>query len=95
MDNDLGQHGTETVCEVCSVELDRLSEVELLTDRDLALLRQPRRRVNANLPVRLDDGSVEIFPSFRIQYNSARGPTKGGIRYHPGVDEEEVTNSPS
>jgi glutamate dehydrogenase len=90
MDNDLGQRGTETVCEVCSVELDRLSEVELLTDRDLALLRQPRRRINANLPIRMDDGGVEVFPSFRIQYNSARGPTKGGIRYHPGVDEEEV-----
>jgi glutamate dehydrogenase (NAD(P)+) len=90
MDADLGQRGTETVCEVCSVELDRLSEVELLTDRDLDLLRQPRRRVNANLPVRMDDGSIEVFPSFRIQYNSARGPTKGGIRYHPGVDESEV-----
>jgi len=90
MDSDLGPRGAETVCEVCSVELDRLSEVELLTDRDLALLRQPHRRVNANLPVRMDDGSVEVFPSFRIQYNSARGPTKGGIRYHPGVDEDEV-----
>jgi len=90
MDKDLGQHGTATACEVCSVQLDRLSEVELLTDRDLALLRQPRRRINANLPVRMDDGRVEVFPSFRIQYNSARGPTKGGIRYHPGVDESEV-----
>jgi glutamate dehydrogenase len=90
MDGELGQRGTGTVCEVCSVELDRLSEVDLLTDRDISLLRQPRRRVNANLPVRMDDGSIEVFPSFRIQYNSARGPTKGGIRYHPGVDEEEV-----
>jgi len=90
MRNDLGYRGTDTVCEFCSAELDRLSEVELLTDRDLAMLRQPRRRVNANLPVRMDDGSVAVFPSFRIQYNSARGPTKGGIRYHPGVDESEV-----
>jgi glutamate dehydrogenase/leucine dehydrogenase len=38
----------------------------------------------------MDDGSVERFPSFRIQYNSSRGPTKGGVRYHPDVDEEEV-----
>jgi glutamate dehydrogenase/leucine dehydrogenase len=90
MDGELGQRGTETVCEVCSVELDRLSEVDLLTDRDISLLRQPRRRINANLPIRMDDGDIEVFPSFRIQYNSARGPTKGGIRYHPGVDEEEV-----
>lgn len=90
MDSDLGPRGVRTVCEVCTEELDRLSETAALTDRDLDLLRQPRRRINANVPVRMDDGSIEIFPSFRIQYNTARGPTKGGIRYHPGVDESEV-----
>ena len=90
MDSDLGTRGVQTVCDVCSVELDRIAEVEQLTDRDLDLLRQPRRRINANVPVRMDDGSIETFASFRIQYNSARGPTKGGIRYHPSVDESEV-----
>ncbi|WP_336327026.1 Glu/Leu/Phe/Val family dehydrogenase [Halovenus sp. HT40] len=90
MDSDLGPQGVETVCEVCEVELDRISEVAQLTDQDLELLRQPRRRINANIPVRMDDGSVDVFPSFRIQYNSARGPTKGGIRFHPGVNEDEV-----
>jgi glutamate dehydrogenase/leucine dehydrogenase len=38
----------------------------------------------------MDDGRVEVFPSFRIQYNTARGPTKGGIRFHPAVDADEV-----
>ena len=90
MDSDLGPHGTGTVCEVCAVELDRIGEAALLTGQDLELLQQPRRRINANIPVRMDDGSVEVFPSFRIQYNSARGPTKGGIRFHPAVDESEV-----
>jgi glutamate dehydrogenase/leucine dehydrogenase len=90
MDSDLGPHSTETTCEICAVELDRISEVAMLTEQDLELLTQPRRRVNANIPVRMDDGSVEVFSSFRIQYNSARGPTKGGIRFHPGVDESEV-----
>ena len=90
MDTDLGPQGVETVCEVCQVELDRISEVAQLTDQDIELLRQPRRRVNANIPVRMDDGSIDVFPSFRIQYNGARGPTKGGIRFHPGVDEDEV-----
>ena len=90
MDNELGPKGVETVCEVCQVELDRISEVAQLTEQDIELLRQPRRRINANIPVRMDDGSIDVFPSFRIQYNGARGPTKGGIRFHPGVDEEEV-----
>ena len=90
MDPDLGSRGLATKCEVCSIELDRIAEVESLTERDLDILRQPRRRINANLPVRMDNGDVRIFPSFRIQYNGARGPTKGGIRYHPSVDESEV-----
>jgi len=90
MDNELGQRGKETTCELCSVEIDRIREAESLTDKDLDLLRQPKRRVNVSIPVRMDDGSVEYFPSFRIQYNGSRGPTKGGLRYHPGVDEEEV-----
>ena len=90
MDTDLGPHGTETVCQTCAIELDRISEAAMLTGQDLELLQQPRRRINANIPVRMDDGSIEVFPSFRIQYNSARGPTKGGIRFHPGVDETEV-----
>ena len=90
MDKDLGSRGTETVCEICAIELDRIAEVARLTEQDLELLQQPRRRVNVNIPVRMDDGSIEVFPSFRVQYNSARGPMKGGIRFHPGVNESEV-----
>jgi glutamate dehydrogenase/leucine dehydrogenase len=90
MDSDLGPNGVQTVCEVCAIELDRITEVAALTEQDLELLRQPRRRTNANVPVRMDDGSIEVFPSFRVQYNDARGPMKGGIRFHPGVDESEV-----
>ncbi len=90
MDDELGHRGTETMCEVCAIELDRVSEVAALADHDLGLLERPQREINVNLPVRMDDGSVEVFPSFRIQYNTARGPTKGGIRYHPAVDADEV-----
>ncbi|MFT4880966.1 MAG: glutamate dehydrogenase/leucine dehydrogenase [Natronomonas sp.] len=90
MDTELGQRGVETVCQTCEVELDRIAEAAMLTEQDLELLRQPRRRINANVPVRMDDGSVEVFPSFRVQYNDARGPMKGGIRFHPDVDEDEV-----
>lgn len=90
MDTDIGTAGTETLCEVCAVELDRVSEVEQLSDRNLDLLQRPKRKTNVNIPVRMDDGSVRVFPSFRIRYNTARGPTKGGIRFHPDVDADEV-----
>lgn len=90
MDTDLGPTGTETLCDVCTTELDRVSKIGPLADRELDLLRQPKRRLNVNIPIRMDDGSVEVFPSFRIQYNTARGPTKGGIRYHPSVNADEV-----
>ncbi|MFN3762009.1 MAG: Glu/Leu/Phe/Val family dehydrogenase [Anaerolineae bacterium] len=47
------------------------------------LLRWPMRELHVTIPVRMDDGTVKIFHGFRVQYNDARGPTKGGIRYHP------------
>ncbi|GIW51809.1 MAG: glutamate dehydrogenase [Gemmatimonadales bacterium] len=54
------------------------------------LLRMPFRSVAVEVPVRMDDGSIEIFRGYRVQHNGARGPCKGGIRFHPEADEEEV-----
>ena len=54
-------------------------------------LAQPQQTVQANIPVRMDDGSLQLFPAWRIRYNDTRGPGKGGIRYHPDVTAEEVT----
>jgi glutamate dehydrogenase/leucine dehydrogenase len=56
----------------------------------LAQLRHPRRVITVSVPVRLDNGKVEVFTGYRVQYNMWRGPYKGGIRYHPTVDLEEV-----
>ncbi len=47
------------------------------------LLRWPLREFHVRIPVRMDDGSVKVFPGYRVQYNHARGPCKGGIRFHP------------
>ena len=47
------------------------------------MLRWPLRELHVTLPVKMDDGVVQVFHGFRVQYNDARGPTKGGIRYHP------------
>jgi len=56
----------------------------------LARLKHPERVLETNLAVEMDDGSVELFRAYRSQFNGARGPYKGGLRYHPQVDREEV-----
>jgi len=54
------------------------------------LLRKPYRELHVELPVRMDDGSVRTFSGYRVQHNGARGPYKGGVRYHPEADLDEV-----
>ncbi|GAA0369504.1 Glu/Leu/Phe/Val family dehydrogenase [Bacillus horti] len=54
------------------------------------LMKEPLRMLTVRIPVRMDDGSVKIFTGYRAQHNDAVGPTKGGIRFHPNVTEEEV-----
>ena len=54
------------------------------------ILRQPKRTLGVSIPVRMDDGSLEVFQGYRVQHNVARGPAKGGIRFHPEVSMEEV-----
>jgi glutamate dehydrogenase (NAD(P)+) len=53
-------------------------------------LRCPQRELVVNFPVEMDDGSVQMFTGYRVHHNAARGPTKGGIRYHPEVTLDEV-----
>jgi glutamate dehydrogenase (NADP+) len=62
-----------------------------VSDETLARLRQPRSSLKVSIPVRMDDGSLEIFRGYRVRYDSTRGPAKGGIRFHEGVDVDEVT----
>ncbi|KGF12836.1 glutamate dehydrogenase [Peptostreptococcus sp. MV1] len=54
------------------------------------LLKEPRRVIEVNIPVKMDDGSIKVFKGYRSQHNDAVGPTKGGIRFHPNVSIEEV-----
>ena len=55
-----------------------------------ATLLSPRREINVAIPLRRDDGSIEVLHGFRVQHNISRGPGKGGVRYHPSVDIDEV-----
>ncbi len=64
----------------------QFDKVAALLDLDQAtrdLLRQPMREYHFSLPIRMDDGSMKVFRGFRVQHNDARGPGKGGIRFHP------------
>ena len=54
------------------------------------LLKSPFRTVSVEVPVRMDDGRLEVYRGYRVQHSGARGPCKGGVRYHPEADEEEV-----
>jgi len=54
------------------------------------VLRQCKRELSVHFPVQMDDGSIRVFQGYRVQHNVARGPAKGGIRYHPGVSLDEV-----
>ncbi|HXV86346.1 MAG TPA: Glu/Leu/Phe/Val dehydrogenase, partial [Gemmatimonadales bacterium] len=54
------------------------------------VLRTPKRIMEVSVPVKMDNGQVKVFTGFRVQHNIARGPAKGGIRYHPGVTLDEV-----
>ncbi|MBL8047276.1 MAG: Glu/Leu/Phe/Val dehydrogenase [Chthonomonas sp.] len=56
-----------------------------------AVLQRPKRALIVNFPVVMDDGRVEVYEGYRVQHNTSRGPTKGGIRYHQDVDVEETT----
>ena len=69
--------------EVAQRQLDEAAEVLQLDPAVHELLRWPLRELHVTLPVRMDDGSTKIFHGFRVQYNDSRGPTKGGIRFHP------------
>jgi glutamate dehydrogenase (NAD(P)+) len=54
------------------------------------VLREPRRELTVHFPVKMDDGSVQVFTGYRVQHNLGRGPAKGGIRYHQDVSLDEV-----
>ena len=56
-----------------------------------ARLMQPSLSLQVSVPVRMDDGSLKAFPAWRVQYDTSLGPAKGGVRFHPGVNQHEVT----
>lgn len=71
-------------------QLDKAARV-LKLDRGITeVLKHPRRTITISIPVRMDNGKIEVFTGYRVQHNYMRGPYKGGIRYHPQVSLDEV-----
>ncbi len=71
-------------------QFDAVAERLHLSPSVAEVLRQPKRELVVNFPVKMDDGSVHVFTGYRVQHDQARGPCKGGIRYHPSVGLDEV-----
>lgn len=69
--------------EIVKKQIDRCAEILELRPEVVSILKTPQRELHVSLPIRMDDGSVKVFQGFRVQYNDARGPAKGGIRFHP------------
>ncbi len=76
--------------EIAQRQLDEAVETLGLDPGMHAFLREPLRELHVTLPVRMDDGSLEVFKGFRVEYNDARGPAKGGLRFHPAETIDTV-----
>jgi len=76
--------------EIAVQQIRKAAKILNLDDGMVQILTHPKRELTVNFPVRMDDDSVRVFTGYRVQYNYARGPCKGGIRYHPNVTLNEV-----
>ena len=70
--------------------IDRAAALLGLEEKDYIQLKYPERELKVSVPVRMDDGSIQVFEGYRVQHSGIRGPYKGGIRYHQKVDMDEV-----
>ncbi len=82
--------GPPRLAEMAHQQFTKASQYVDLEPWIIEYMSHPRRTHIASVPLRHDDGTVRMYPAYRCQYNDALGPTKGGIRYHPGVNLDEV-----
>lgn len=84
------QHEESNAYTIAVRQLEEAAHYLNLDRSMLEVLKHPRRELIVNFPVKMDDGSVRVFTGFRVHHNPARGPAKGGIRYHPEVTLDET-----
>ena len=80
----------ESALDTARQQLQRAVELLELTENDWQTLSTPRRILEVAVPLRRDNGDVEMYKGFRVQYSTTRGPSKGGVRFHPSIDMEET-----
>ena len=84
-----GLHETNPF-EAVNLFFDRAADHVGLSDEMRDVFRSSYREISVQVPVRMDDGRLEVLTGYRVQHNAARGPYKGGVRYHPDADLDEV-----
>src|SRR5690349_15614946 len=89
-DMSLNAIATTTPLDEVQAQFDRAAERLGLDPGVRQLLRSPLREHRVRVPVRMDDGRTSVFLGIRVQHNDARGPFKGGIRFHPSADADDV-----
>ena len=86
----VASHLRENPYELAKAQLTRVGQVFAIDPNLIRVLSQCKKAVEVSIPVAMDDGSIEVFAGYRVTHNIARGPSKGGIRYHPSVTRDEV-----
>jgi glutamate dehydrogenase (NAD(P)+) len=75
---------------IAQLQLDETAKIMKLDPQAHAILREPMEILTVNIPARMRDGKTKMFTGFRVHYNNARGPGKGGIRFHPQENLDTV-----
>ena len=70
--------------------MDEAAQILGYSESDIEPLKYPERELKVSVPVEMDDGSIRVFEGYRVQHSTSRGPAKGGIRFHPAVNNDEV-----
>jgi glutamate dehydrogenase (NAD(P)+) len=83
-------HLRENPLALARAQLGRVGEIFAIDPNLIGVLSKVKKSVEVSVPVRMDDGSIGVFDGYRVTHNVARGPSKGGIRYHPGVTRDEI-----
>ena len=83
-------HLRENPYDLAKEQLTRVGQIFGIDPNLIRVLSQVKKAVEVSIPVAMDDGTIEVFAGYRVTHNIARGPSKGGIRYHPNVTRDEV-----
>src|SRR5213082_483076 len=83
-------HLRENPFHIAQQQLQKVADTFGIDDRLVNVLKECKKAVEVSIPTSLDDGSIVAFTGYRVTHNIARGPSKGGIRYHPDVTLDEI-----